>query len=376
MNGVVDVARVFLRLGLIGFGGPAAHVALMRDEIVVRRRWLDDREFLDLVAAVNLIPGPNSTELAIHIGYRRAGWPGLVVAGLCFILPAFLIVLACAVLYVRHGTTPQAAWLMYGISPVVVAIVLDAVWQLSRNASQRRWWSAAVIGAAALAALAGLHELVVIFGTGALFVVGCVAHRARAATALVLAFLAATSAVVAAAVTSSAPSVERLWWFFLKVGSVLFGSGYVLIAFLRADLVERWGWLTDRQLLDAVAIGQLTPGPLSTTATFIGYCLGGWPGAVVSTVGIFLPAFVFVALSSPFVPRLRASRPLAALLDGMTLASIGLMLAVVVGLFRQAIGDATAATLLVASLIALAMRRVHPTWLVAVGAATGWFLGR
>jgi len=376
MRAMVEVARVFLRLGLLGFGGPAAHVALMRDEIVARRRWLDEQEFLDLVAAVNLIPGPNSTELAIHIGYRRAGWPGLVVAGTCFILPAFLIVLACAALYVRHGTTPQAAWLMYGISPVVVAIVLDAVWQLGRNASQRRWWSAAVIVAAGLAVLAGLHELVVIFGTGALFLAGRVAHRARVATGVVLGFLAATSAVVATAVTSSAPTVERLWWFFLKVGSVLFGSGYVLIAFLRADLVERWGWLTDRQLLDAVAIGQVTPGPLFTTATFIGYLLGGWLGAVASTIGIFLPAFVFVALSSPFVQQLRASRSLAALLDGIALASIGLMLAVVVGLFRQVIGDGATATLLVVSLLALATRRLDPTWLIAGGALAGWLLGR
>src|SRR5215475_10702303 len=289
-----ELAWVFLRLGTIAFGGPAAHLAMMEEEVVRRRAWLSRDEFLDLLGATNLIPGPNSTEMAIHIGRRRAGWPGLLVAGSCFILPAALIVTALAWAYVRYGSLPQTDALLYGVKPVVIAIILQALWRLGRAALKTK--SLALVGAVGiLLNFLGVHELVILFGAGTAIGLGSmVAGRMRRGESLSLipaAFLLRTA--LAAPATSSF-GLWPLFFFFLKVGSVLFGSGYVLLAFLRADLVERWRWLTEPQLFDAITAGQVTPGPVFTTATFIGYVLGGLPGAIVATVGIFLPAFFFV----------------------------------------------------------------------------------
>jgi chromate transporter len=373
-GGVGEVAALFLKLGLLGFGGPAAHLAMMEDEVVRRRGWLDRERFLDLVGATNLIPGPNSTEMAIHIGHARAGWLGLVVAGLSFILPAFLVVLGCAWAYVRYSTLPAAAGLFYGLKPVIIAIVLQALVGLGRTAA--RTPALAGVGAACLvAAAAGVNELLLLVLAGAVLASASVIQKVRAgASARALALL--PFAVAAGGPTAAAApfGLWPLFLFFLKVGSVLFGSGYVLLAFLRADLVERWGWLSEGQLLDAVAVGQVTPGPVFTTATFIGYLLGGPPAAVLATVGIFLPAFVFVAISGPLVPRIRRSPLAGAFLDGVNVASVALMGLVTWRLGRAAIVDLPTLALAAASAVALIRFRLNSTWLVGFGALAGLVL--
>jgi chromate transporter len=388
---LAELLLLFLKLGAISFGGPAAHVAMMEDEVVRRRGWLSREEFLDLVGATHLIPGPNSTELAIHIGRLRAGWAGLVVAGAAFILPASLIVLACAWAYVRFGSLPAASGLLYGVKPVVIAVVVQALLGLGRTALRTR--EAIAVGAAALAAAAaGVHELVVLLGAGIVLLAARWSRGARAGGAaygLLLAPIGALvgsparatasgTAVIPLAALAAAPAggaaafgLWPLFLFFLKVGSVLFGSGYVLLAFLRADLVERWGWLTEAQLLDAVAVGQLTPGPVFTTATFVGYLLGREPGAVLATVGIFLPAFVLVALSGPLVPFLRRSALAAAFLDGVNAASLALMALVAAQLARAAVVDLVTLALALASALLLVRFRVNSSWLVLAGATLG-----
>jgi len=366
---VREVAALFLRLGATSFGGPAAHVALMRDEVVGRRGWLTDQQFLDLVSACNLIPGPNSTELAIHIGYHAAGWRGLLAAGVCFIFPATLIVTAIAWSYVTFGTLPEVAGVLYGVKPVVIAVVIQAVWTLGRTCVKTR--TLAAVGVIDLVLVAsGVHELVVLFGTGAVLAALRSMRRQRP-NAMLSVFIPLFASPPA---TGSAAIPFGLWplfWEFVKVGSVLFGSGYVLLAFLRGDLVERYGWLTEQQLLDAVAVGQVTPGPVFTTATFIGYLLGGPSGAAVATVGIFLPAFVFVVASIPLVARMRRSDAMGAFLDGVNVASLALMAVVAVQLGRSAIVDAVTVVLAVGSAVALFRYRVNTTWLVLVGAVVG-----
>jgi chromate transporter len=363
---LTELAALFLKLGTIGFGGPAAHLAMMEDEVVNRRGWLTRERFLDLLGATNLIPGPNSTEMAIHIGLARAGAAGLVVAGASFILPATLIVGLCARAYVRFGALPQAQAILYGVKPVIIAIVLQALWRLGRTAGKTRFLVVVAVAAAA-ASLAGANELVVLLAAG------LAVSAARAVCGSAPAGMLALAAVPAA-VPAVAFSLGTMLLSFLKVGSVLFGSGYVLLVFLRADLVERHHWLTEAQLLDAVAVGQVTPGPVFTTATFIGYVLAGAPGAAVATLGIFLPAFAFVAASGPLVPRLRSSPLAGALLDGVNAGSLGLMAAVTWQLQRAAICDLATAMLAVASAGLLLGTRVRSTWLVAGGAVAGWFL--
>ncbi|RPJ44201.1 MAG: chromate efflux transporter [Candidatus Latescibacterota bacterium] len=371
-----ELAFVFLRLGATAFGGPAAHIGVLREEVVRRRGWLADAEFLDLLGAANLIPGPNSTELAIHIGRKRAGFPGLVVAGAAFILPAMAVTLAFAWAYVRFGTLPAAAGFLYGVKPVIIAIVAHALWGLGRVAIRGR--TSAFVAIAALAAVAaGAHELAVLAAAGLLAAAIRAAPRLGSGTAALLpaalpALPAALVAGSAAAPSASVPfALQSLFLFFLKVGSVLYGSGYVLLAFLRADLVHRWGWLTEETLLDAVAVGQFTPGPLFTTATFIGYLLAGVPGAALATLGIFLPAFVFVAASAPLVPRIRRSPIAGAFLDGVNAASLALMAVVAWHLGRAAVVDVPAAALAVVAAIVLARYRLNSAWLVLAGAAIG-----
>lgn len=370
-----EIARLFLKLGTIAFGGPAAHVAMMEDEVVRRRRWLTHAEFLDYLGATNLIPGPNSTELAIHIGHARGGWPGLLVAGVCFILPATLIVGTLAWAYVRFGALPQAAGLLYGVKPVVIAVVLQALWALGKSALRTR--ALVTAGVAAVAATAiGVNELVVLFSTGAAVAVARSFGRARGAREEPPGrshgmFPIPVVAPVTIAAAAAPLGLWPLFTVFLKIGSVLFGSGYVLLAFLRADFVERLGWLTEQQLLDAVAIGQVTPGPVFTTATFIGYILGGGAGAAVATLGIFLPAFVFVALSGPLVPRLRGSPTAGALLDGVNVASLALMAVVTWRLAGAALVDPVTIVLGIAAAVLLLRSRVNSSWLVAGGALVG-----
>ena len=364
-----EVVRLFLRLGFTAFGGPAAHIALMHDEVVTRRGWMSEQHFLDLVGATNLIPGPNSTEMAIHIGYERAGWRGLLAAGLCFIMPAVLIVLALAWLYVEYGSTPQGDALMYGIKPVIIAIVVQALYKLVPTALKGGLLAAVGVGALA-AYLLGVNELIVLFG-GALLVVALQAAQGFPQSVAALLPLTGLPYWLAQSTTPTIISLDRIFLVFLKVGALLYGSGYVLLAFLRNDLVVNYGWLTDQQLLDAVAIGQFTPGPVFTTATFIGYVLAGVPGAVVATIGIFLPSFFFVALLARIMPYIRKSPWSAAFLDGVNVTALGLMAGVTWQLGRAALVDLP--TILLAAVAALLLFRfkINSAWLVLGGAVIG-----
>jgi chromate transporter len=372
-----EVALLFLRLGFTAFGGPAAHIALMEDEVVRRRRWVSRDEFLDLLGATNLIPGPNSTELAIHLGHRRGGGAGLLVAGVCFILPAMLITLGAAWAYVRWGGLPSMEGVLYGVKPVIIAVVLQALWGLGRSAVKTRML--AVVGlAAVIANVLGLNELLVLLCAGAVMVLWRGGRRAAAQGGApkglgqrMVGGPWVLQGLVAGAASAVPFSLGGLFLFFVKVGSVLYGSGYVLLAFLRTDLVERWGWLGEAQLLDAVAVGQVTPGPVFTTATFIGYVLGGVPGAVVATVGIFLPAFFFVAVSGPLVPRLRRSWVAGAVLDGVNVASLALMARVTWQLGQAALVDVTTVGLAFISALLLLRYRINSVWLIFGGASVG-----
>ncbi len=367
------LATLFLTLGFTAFGGPAAHIAMMEDEVVRRRKWLTNEEFLDLLGATNLIPGPNSTEMAIHIGARRGGWLGLLVAGTCFIVPALLIVLACAWAYVTYGTLPEAAGILYGVKPVIIAVVLQALWGLGKSAVKSHLLAVAGI-ATAVAAFAGVNELLLLLIAGLL--VAIVATTLLAPRTTLFAGLAAppifaATSVSAVPAASAGFSVLALFLFFLKIGSVLYGSGYVLLAFLRSGLVEKYGWLTEAQLLDAVAVGQITPGPVFTTATFVGYVLGGPSAALAATIGIFLPAFFFVAISGPLIPRIRKSPIAGAFLDGVNVASLALMAVVTVQLARGAILDWISLLLAIASAVLLLRFKVNSAWLVLGGAIVG-----
>jgi chromate transporter len=368
---LAEVVRVFLKLGVIGFGGPAAHIALMRDEVVRRRRWISDARFLDLLGMTNLIPGPNSTEMAIHLGYVRAGWPGLLLGGGCFIVPAVLIVLALAWLYARYGTTPAAAWILHGVVPVIIAVVVQAMWALGRTAVKTPLLAGVAVAVLALS-LAGVNELALLFGGGVAVALARVARRTPARVAMLLVALGGPGVALGqAAATATGVSLATLFLTFLKIGATLYGSGYVLLAFLHNDLVDRLGWLTDRQLLDAVAVGQVTPGPVFTTATFIGYVLAGGRGAVLATVAIFLPSFVLVALSHPVLPAIRGSRAAAAFLDGVNVAALGLMAAVTWLLARGAITDAFTSALALGSGAILLRGGVNSAWLIGGGALAG-----
>lgn len=349
----------------------------MEDELVRRRGWLSREKFLDLLGASNLIPGPSSSELAIHIGYQRAGFPGLLVAGVCFILPAFAMVSAFAWAYVHFGRLPAISALLYGVKPVVIAVILQALWGLGRTAVKTKLLAAVGVVAAVLAWL-GLHPLLLLLIAGiAVALTKVDFHRAgltsfSPATSLER-FLRAPRALLSAVPVSIAIplTLSSLFLVFLKIGAVVFGSGYVLLAFLRADLVAHRGWLTDAQLIDAVAVGQVTPGPVFTTATFIGYLLAGMKGATVATIGIFLPAFVLVAISGPLVFTIRKSKVAGAFLDGVNVASLALMAVVSWQLARASLVNIQTATLAILSLIALLRFRLNSAWLVLAGAFIG-----
>lgn len=356
-----QLASFFLRLGTTAFGGPAAHIAMMEDELVRRQRWLSRDKFLDLLGASNLIPGPSSSELAIHIGYLCGGWRGLLVAGTCFILPAGAMVAAIASLYVRYGKLPATAGILYGIKPVVIAVILQALWSLGRTAVKTKFL--ALVGVASLfLSLLGLHPLLLLLVAG----VAACASQMRPLQLSVL------PSIGGLAITSF--NLTALFLVFLKIGAIVFGSGYVLLVFLRGDLVTHRGWLTDAQLLDAVAVGQVTPGPVFTTATFIGYVLGGIRGAIVATVGVFLPAFILVAASGPLVPRIRKSKVASAFLDGVNVASLALMFVVSWQLARASLTDVATIVLTVASLFLLLRYRLNSAWLVLIGAVVGFMM--
>src|SRR5579863_8875551 len=370
-----DLALLYLRLGTTAFGGPAVHIALMEDEVVRRRQWMTRQEFLDLLGVVNLIPGPNSTEMAIQIGYRLASWPGLLIGGLCFILPAALLTLAFAWAYVRYGAMPQAASVLYGIKAVMIAIVLQAIFKLSQTAVKNAVL-AIIGGIAVLANVLGVNVLLVLFGAG----IAAIAARRLTVSPKTYSLAIAPFFLpqnIAALLETGVPfGLAPLFFFFLKVGADLFGSGYVLLAFLRTDLVVRLHWLTDKQLLDAIAVGQITPGPVFTTATFIGYLLGHIPGALAATIGIFLPSFIFIAIIGPLVSGLRKSAIFGAFLDGVNVGVLALMAVVTWQLGRAALVDATTVGLALVSTIALVRFRVNSTWLILAGGIVGYLAQR
>src|SRR6266850_1431779 len=361
------IAREFLRLGFIAFGGPAAHIALMEEQFVRRRAWVTRERFLDLVGAVSLLPGPSSTELAIYLGQIRGGAPGLIVAGAAFILPAAILVMGLAWAYVRFGEAPQLAGLLFGVKPVVVALIAQAVWTLGKTALKT--WELTALAVVALAlAIMNAPALAVLIGTGVAWMVANRAVSARATgSATIAAFLPAGSLNPAAVFMGLTP----VFFYFLKVGAVLFGSGYVLLALLRADLVVRLHWLTEGQLLDAIAISQATPGPFFTVATFIGYVLGGWRGALLATAGMFLPAFLFVAATANFIPRLRQSRAASAFLDGVNAAAVALMALVGWQFARATLVSLPAVGLALASVLLVFWWRVNSAWVIAGGAVAG-----
>jgi chromate transporter len=367
---LVELAALFFRLGLVAFGGPAAHVAMMDDEVVKRRQWMTRESLLDLIGVTNLLPGPNSTELAIHIGYERGGWKGLFVAGSSFILPAMAMVWILAALYDRYQTVPQVGWLLYGIKPVIIAVVLQALWKLGKKAAKDT--PTRIAGAVAIAAyFSGFNEiaLLLLIGLAVMLVKNWGRRDApTGAWLLPIGALAQTGGVVA---TTASMGWVGVFLFFLKIGSVLYGSGYVLLAFLQRDLVERAQWLTSQQLLDAVAIGQITPGPVFTTATFVGYLLAGNAGAIAGTVGIFLPAFLLVGLVNPWVPKLRKSPWASGFLDGVNAASLGLMAGVTYTLGQAAVVDWATVVVAILSAIAVFRFKLNSAWLVLAGGGVG-----
>lgn len=371
-----EVAFLFLRLGCTSFGGPAAHVALMEAEVVTRRKWVTREEFLDLFAATNLIPGPNSTEMAIHLGYRRAGVPGLIAAGACFIGPAALITAGFAVAYVHLRTLPALSSILYGIRPAILSIVLAAIARLVVP-KKKDWFFLIVGGLAAIATVAGANEILVLLAGVALGFFRAYAQRSRereeekpsapkSSSNILFPFALGSSAAFGA--TSK---LGALTLFFLKVGSILYGSGYVLIALLRAGLVTERGWLKENELLDAVAIGQFTPGPVLSTATFIGYLIEGPLGAIAATLAIFLPSFLFVWASAPYIPKLRASKLFSGLLDGASAASLGLLVAATMVLARGALVDIPAVLILALALPIALQPKINATWVVVGGAVAG-----
>lgn len=392
---IAEVIRLCGKLGIIGFGGPAAHIAMLEDEAVTRRQWLSREHFLDLVGATNLIPGPNSTEMMIHIGYVRAGWPGLVLAGICFVLPAVVLTTILAWVYVEFGSLPAVQPFLLGVKPAILAVILGALWRLGRTASkpqaavQTRILLGVIGSVVAIAVLLGVPEIWALVAGGVLGMFALVlaatgwggpatllalpvawkGYWAESAAAIPFKWIVAVGAIAGPAV-----GLGALGLFFLKVGSVLYGSGYVLVAFLEGELVHEYGWLTQQQLLDAIAIGQFTPGPVLSTAAFIGYLLAGVPGAAMSAAAIFAPSFVFVAILNPIVPRLRRSQWMSAFLDAVNVSAVGLMAAVLLRLTTDVITAWPAALLALLAAVAVLRWRISSAWIVLGGALLGWLL--
>src|SRR5579883_909676 len=374
-----EIGLSFLRLGVTAFGGPAAHIAMMEDEFVKRRQWVTHEHFLDMLGVTNLIPGPNSTQMAIHIGYTKAGWRGLIIAGACFIVPAVAITLVFAYMYVAYGTMPQFMPFMAGIRAAVITIILGAVYRIGKPMLKKRFMVVTGIGVA-VGSLFGLDTIALLLGAGVAGMLWNNRNRIFNITEKeVLSSFAGTSVLILAAVGATTfiadnATLTDLGLYFLKIGSVLYGSGYVLVAFLQAGLVDAHHWLTQSQLLDAVAIGQFTPGPVLSTATFIGYVIFGLPGAGVATLGIFLPSFVFVAAVGPFIPKLRKSPVMKGFLDGVNAAALGLMLAVCYMLGSTALTSTSAWVIFVLAGVAVFFRNVNAAWLMLGSAAMGWLL--
>ena len=367
---LAELALAFLKLGTIAFGGPAAHIALMQEEFVRRRHWISEAEFLDRIAAASLIPGPSSTEVAIFIGQTKRGWRGLVVAGTCFILSAAILVSLLAAAYVRYQSLPQVQGMLYAIKPVVIAIILQALWSLGHSAI-KTWPLALITGVSVVLAALSVNALLVLVAAGLASGVALWSKRGRGSASLAWPISIRFWSVPGVIATAIPFGLAGLFFSFLKVGSVVFGSGYVLLAFLRAEFVERLHWLTERQLIDAVTVGQFTPGPVFTTATFIGYILDGIPGAVCATLGIFLPGFLLVAASGPLLHKIRQSPLAGAILDGVVAGSLALMAVVTWQLGKAAIVDWRSLLICLASLAALWRYRINSAWLIGAAAVAG-----
>jgi chromate transporter len=376
-----ELARLFLRMSVVAFGGPVAHIAMGEDEIVQRRKWLTREHYLDLIAATNLIPGPNSTEVMIHVGYTLRGIPGALVAGACFIVPAFLITLVLSVLYVSSGTIPQVESVLRGIMPVIVAIIAVAAYRLVPSALKNPFLWGLGLAAVLSIALLDVPEVLVMVGAGVIYaLVEWLRSRPslNSGAAALLLPLVWQPMMQVTVETAARAGLFDLFWYFLRIGSVLFGSGYVLFAYLQPDLVGTYGWLSNRELLDAITIGQLTPGPVLTTATAVGYIIAGFPGAVIATFAIFLPSFVFVILSAPYIPMMRRSKIFGAFLDGVNAGVIAAILVTVVALGGEALTLPDRVTislmgvvLFAATCIALIRFKINATWMIGVGALVG-----
>ncbi len=362
-----EIAKVFLKLGTIGFGGPAVHIALMEEEVVKKKKWITPDHFLDLVGATNLIPGPNSTEMAMHCGNEKAGWTGLFVAGICFIVPAVVITAIIAWAYQRYGNLPEVQPFLYGIKPAIIAVIVSLMLSLGKKALKSV--ELGIIGAiAATLVLIGFNEIYVLFGAGFTGIFLYLAKRNQTINGIIpITFLQVTP-------LTTDISEWKLFLIFLKVGAILYGSGYVLFAFLDAELVAR-GLLSRRELTDAIAVGQFTPGPVFSSATFIGWQVGGMPGAVAATIGIFLPSFLFVALLNPFIPRLRHSRSMSAFLDAVNIASVAIILVICVEMSKESIRDWRTIIIAVAGFVTtLTFKKLNTAFIILGGALAGYLL--
>jgi chromate transporter len=366
-----ELALLFFRLGVTAFGGPPAHIAMMHDEVVTRRNWMNEQQFLDLMGATNLIPGPNSTQMALHMGYSRAGWRGMLVSGSCFILPAAFLVLLLTWLYVEYGTTTYAETLFYGIKPVIIAIILQALYTLGRKAIK-----GVLTSIVALVVVAGyfygLNEILLIFLGG---IAVMILRNYKSMGSSMFSFIAPLLGINLFTLQAKEAALSTLFLTFFKIGAVLYGSGYVLLAFLEADFVNSLGWITTQQLIDVVAIGQVTPGPLFTTATSVGYLVAGFNGAALATVAIFLPSFIFVPLVNRVVPKIRSSALAGAALDGVNAASLGLMAAVTIQLARVSLIDPITIIVAVIAVAGIFLLRINSTWLIAGGGVVGLTYG-
>ena len=362
-----ELIKLFLKLGVIGFGGPAVHIAMMEEEVVRKRAWMNHQHFLDLVGATNLIPGPNSTEMTMHIGQERAGWKGLIVAGCCFIIPAVIITALFAWAYQFYGHLPHVQPFIYGVKPAIIAVIVATMIHLGRKALKSV--QLGIIGIiSALAVFIGLNEIYVLFAAG---IIGIILHllqsnKSAAAGILPFTLLQVTYSADVASV--------KVFLIFLKVGAILYGSGYVLFAFLDAELVAK-GLLSKQQLIDAIAVGQFTPGPVFSSATFIGWQIGGPAGAIAATIGIFLPSFLFVALLNPIIPKLRRSKTMAAFLDTVNIASVAIILSVVIEMGRESLLDwRTALIACFSFVITFYFKKLNTAFVVVGGALLGYLL--
>ncbi|MGS4344033.1 chromate efflux transporter [Myroides odoratus] len=365
-----EIIKVFTKLGIIGFGGPAAHIAMMREEVVVKRKWMDEQHFLDLLGATNLIPGPNSTEMAIHIGYDKAGWKGLIIAGLCFILPAVFLTGVLAYFYKNYGELPQVQPFIYGIKPAIIAIILGAVFPLAKKSIKSLFL--AFIGLIVLvASLFGTNEIILMFGAGFLAYIVFYINTTKRSTLqsfLPLPFLLTIQN------TLFTNTNMQLFWIFLKIGAILYGSGYVLFAFLDTELVQK-GLLTKEQLIDSIAVGQFTPGPVFSSVTFIGFQINGLSGAILSTVAIFLPSFILVALLNPLMKKLRNSKGVSVFLDAVNVASVALIVAVCITMTRDVLLNwQTLVITLLSGILVFKFKKVNSAFIVLVGALLGYLL--